>query len=81
MFSIALRHAEHTRKYNVVTSQASGWDLTLTEDLKPTRQVHYDDWHRVERALATLQLEVRELTAKGWHVDPENRSHPPALQS
>ena len=69
MFSIALKHEEHTRNYRVSTSKLSGWELTLTEDLKPTRHVHYEDWHRVERALATLQLEVRELTAKGWRVE------------
>ena len=69
MYSIALRQAEHTRKYHVSQSNVSGWDLTLHEDLRPTRQVHYDDWHRVERAMATLQLEVRELTAKGWCVE------------
>jgi hypothetical protein len=69
MFSIALRHAEHTRKYRVSPSDTSGWDVTLLEDLQPVRQVHYDDWHRVERAMATLQLEVRELTARGWLVE------------
>jgi hypothetical protein len=69
MFSIALRQAEHTRKYRVSPSDISGWDLTLLEDLRPIRQVHYDDWHRVERAVATLQLEVKELTAKGWRVE------------
>jgi hypothetical protein len=69
MFSIALRHAEHTRKYRVSPSDISGWDLTLLEDLRPVRQVHYDDWHRVERAVWTLQLEVKELTAKGWLVE------------
>ena len=69
MFAIALKHDQHTRDYRVTVSQPSGWQLTLTEDLKPTRQVHYEDWHRVERALQTLQLEVNALTAKGWHVE------------
>jgi hypothetical protein len=69
MFSIALRHDEHTRKYRVTASQLSGWELTLTEDTKPTRQLHYDDWHRVERALLTWQLEIEELTGKGWQVE------------
>jgi hypothetical protein len=73
MFSIALRHADHTRNYQVSPSQPSGWELTLVEDLKPTRHVHYDDWHRVERALATLQLEVSELTAHGWQVESRRR--------
>ena len=68
MFAIALRHDDHTRKYRVTPAPKSGWELTLTEDLKPTRHVHFDDWHRVELALATLELEVSELTAKGWQV-------------
>jgi hypothetical protein len=69
MFSIALRQAGHTRNYRVSPSDVSGWDVTLLEDLRPIRHVHYDDWHRVERAVATLQLEVRELTAKGWSIE------------
>ena len=70
MFAIALRQAEHTRNYHVTAAQPSGWELTLLEDQQPTRQVHYEDWHRVERALATLQLEVMALTANGWRVEP-----------
>ena len=66
MFSIALRHEQHTRKYRVTPSHESGWELTLTEDLKPTRHVHFDDWHRVERAVATLELEIRALRDEGW---------------
>jgi hypothetical protein len=76
MFSIALRHDQHTRKYRVTPARESGWELTLTEDLKPTRHVHFDDWHRVERALETVQQEVMELTAKGWHVE-----HAPGVPS
>ena len=68
MYSIALRHEDHTRKYRVTPARESGWELTMIEDLKPTRQVHFDDWHRVERALAALQMEVLELTANGWKV-------------
>ncbi len=68
MFSIALRHDEHTRKYRVTPGQESGWELTLTEDSQPKKTVCYQDWHRVERALAALQLEVLELTANGWKV-------------
>ena len=73
MFSIALRQAEHTRNYRVAASQSFGWELTLLEDLKPTRHVHYEDWHRVERALFTLQLEVSALTAQGWQIESHRR--------
>lgn len=69
MFAIALRHEQHTKNYRVSYAQSSGWELTLTEDLQPTRHVHFEDWHRVERALAALQLEIHELRSKGWHVE------------
>jgi hypothetical protein len=68
MFSIALRHDDHTRKYRVMPGRESGWELTLTEDSQPKKTVRFQDWHRVERALAALQLEVLELTANGWKV-------------
>ena len=73
MFSIALRHNQHTREYAVSVSQASGWELTLQEDLERTRQVHFDDWHRVERAVAVVRLEVEGLTARGWRVERASR--------
>jgi hypothetical protein len=69
MYAIALRHDKHTRQYAVSHSQPSGWDLTLEEDRRRVRRVHYDDWHRVERAVAVLQLEVNELTSRGWQVE------------
>ena len=69
MFSIALRHEEHTRQYAVSASQPSGWELTLQEDLKRTRRVHFEDWHRVERAVAVVRREVEDLTARGWRVE------------
>ena len=69
MFSIALRHEQHTRQYAVSASQLSGWELTLQEDLERTRSVHFEDWHRVERAVAVVRREVEDLTARGWRVE------------
>jgi hypothetical protein len=69
MFSIALRHEQHTRQYAVSASQPSGWELTLQEDLERTKRVHFEDWHRVERAVAVVRLEIEELTSRGWHVE------------
>ncbi len=69
MFSIALRHEQHTRQYAMSASQPSGWELTLQEDLERTRSVHFEDWHRVERAVAVVRLEVENLTARGWQVE------------
>jgi hypothetical protein len=69
MFSIALRHEQHTRQYAVFVSRNSGWELTLQEDRERTRRVHFEDWHRVERALAVVRLEIQDLTARGWRVE------------
>jgi hypothetical protein len=69
MFSVALRHEQHTRQYAVSASQPSGWELTLQEDLERIKRVHFEDWHRVERAVAVARLEIEELTSRGWRVE------------
>jgi hypothetical protein len=69
MFSIALRREQHTRQYAVSASQPSGWELTLQEDLERIRSVHFEDWHRVERAVAVVRLEIEGLTATGWRIE------------
>jgi hypothetical protein len=69
MFSVALRHEQHTRQYHVVASQPSGWELTLQEDLERVKRVHFEDWHRVERAVAVVRIEIEELTSRGWRVE------------
>jgi hypothetical protein len=65
MLSIVLRKADKTRRYSISTLGACGWEVTLEREGE-TRRVCYDDWHRVERALAIVRLEVSELTARGW---------------
>ena len=50
-------------------SQPSGWELTLQEDLERIKRVHFEDWHRVERAVAVVRLEIEDLTSRGWHVE------------
>ena len=74
MFSIALRHDQHTREYAVSPSPTSGWELTLQEDFERTRRVHFEDWHRLERAVAVVRLEVRDLTERGWRVERASAS-------
>jgi hypothetical protein len=44
----------------------AGWEVTLEREGERTRHV-YDDWHRVERALARFELEVNQLREQGWH--------------
>jgi hypothetical protein len=66
MLSISLRHAEHIRHYSIVPLAGSGWEMKVEEDLKVTRRVLYQDWHRVERAASVIRLEVSDLTERGW---------------
>ena len=73
MFFISLRHEQHTREYVLSASRPSGWELTLQEDLERTRRIHFEDWHRVERAVAVVKLEVEHLTARGWRVEHASR--------
>jgi hypothetical protein len=68
MFSIRLRRAEHVRRYTIRSTRGSGWEVSLEEDRTLTRHVRYDDWHRVERALAMFRREVADLAAQGWEV-------------
>ena len=65
MFSISLRNADHIRTYSIAALNPAGWEVKLEREGELTRHV-YHDWHRVERALALFQLEVGELTQRGW---------------
>jgi hypothetical protein len=69
MFSITLRKADQTRRYSISSLGRSGWEVTREREGE-TRHVFYDDWHRVERTLAMFQLEVSELTERGWQEIP-----------
>jgi hypothetical protein len=70
MFILRLRYADHTRHYSIRSAGTEGWEVRLVEDRTLRRLNHYRDWHRVERALASFEREVRELTARGWQVAP-----------
>jgi hypothetical protein len=65
MFTVILRKADEIRRYSISTPGESGWEV-IRETARETHHVFYDDWHRVERALAMFRLEVSELTEHGW---------------
>jgi hypothetical protein len=71
MFHLSLRSANHVRHYSIVPTDRAGWEVTLEEDRMLRRHDLYQDWHRVERALALFEREVSELTEQGWRVAPE----------
>lgn len=67
MFAVTLRQADHERRYSIVRDP-HGWEIRLEADSKLQRLDHYEDWHRVERAMALFARETSELQESGWRV-------------
>jgi hypothetical protein len=67
MFDVRLRHSDHVRHYSISALTPQGWEVRLEEDRQIRRRDVYQDWHRVERALLLLELEVLRLREHGWH--------------
>jgi hypothetical protein len=68
MFALTLRQADHVRRYSIARTGLFGWEIRFEEDSKLQRLDHYQDWHRVERALASFARETSELQESGWRV-------------
>ncbi len=66
MFSVVLRKSDRVRRYAVSALDDTGWQVTRENDGEPPRQIFYHDWHRLERALAIVELEVSRLVNDGW---------------
>lgn len=60
-----LHHDGHTRRF-AIAERGGAWEVRAEEDSRLVRQAHYDDWHRVERALTRIRVEVRALEESGW---------------
>ena len=67
MYEKCLRHDGHTRRFAIAES-GGAWEVRTEEDSRLVRKVRYDDWHRVERALQTIRLEILTLQDAGWVV-------------
>ena len=76
MFERNLSCDGHTRRFLIESRGADGWIVREERDEAVVRSKTYDDWHRVERARAAMQVEIAGLTARGWVVD----QRPPAVQ-
>jgi hypothetical protein len=68
MFSKTLTQAGHTRCFSVSARHSSGWEVRIEQDSQVVRQVLYTDWHRVERAMGSIEREVGDLEAQGWRT-------------
>ena len=67
-FVKSLRNQEQTRRYSIV-ALPDGWEVKEERDSEVVRKVHYQDWHRVERARQSFTIKLRELKASGWTVE------------
>ncbi len=66
MFNHRLEHQGRTRGFLISTRAAGGWDVLEEQDRRVVREVHYDDWHRVERQLNVFTMRVEVLKNEGW---------------
>jgi hypothetical protein len=66
MFQRHLQHEGRTREFRIAPTTTGGWEVVEALDRAVVRQVHYDDWHRVERARTVFELQARLLTDAGW---------------
>ncbi len=66
MFVKELRQAGHVRKFSVKKLGESGWEVRDVQDEHVLRQVHYTDWHRVERAVNIFNILIDDLESRGW---------------
>ena len=70
MFAQELTNAGHVRRFEVRSEGADGWEMRVEEDSTVVRQKRITDWHRVERAISRLTLEIDELQSAGWTPRP-----------
>jgi hypothetical protein len=61
-----LLRADHSCSFQILAAHPAGWEATEQRDRDVIQQQHYEDWHRVERALARFRREIDELRDQGW---------------
>jgi hypothetical protein len=66
MFAKELRQAGHTKRFSISDAGNAGWEVRVEQDSEVVRRVYYTDWHRVERAVLMMSLQVSELEDNGW---------------
>ena len=72
MFAKELTQAGHTKRFTISEASGEGWEVCVEQDSQVVRRVHYTDWHRVERAVLIMSLQVSELEDSGWRESQPN---------
>ena len=66
MFNKELHQAGHVRKFSITRLGEAGWQVSDVQDEHVLRQVYYNDWHRVERAVNMFNILIEDLESRGW---------------
>ena len=66
MYARTFHKAQQTRRFIITSLEANGWEVRDEQDAQVLRRVQYTDWHRVERAVLMMSLEVSALEGNGW---------------
>ena len=64
-FDKCLKYQDNTRRYSIHITEV-GWEVREERDSKVVKKVHYQDWHRVERARRSIAIELDHLQRDGW---------------
>ena len=64
-FDKSLRFLEKTLRYSIAATE-TGWEVREERNSEIVRKVHYQDWHRVERARRNISIELDSLRQQGW---------------
>jgi hypothetical protein len=54
----------------VITADINGWNIREEADALILKQIHRDDWHRVERDCLLFEIAAVELKRDGWTEVP-----------
>ena len=65
MYATSLRKQLQVRRFTI-RHVRPGWEVLDQSDSHILKQVIYQDWHRVERAIAMFEQEEAALEASGW---------------
>jgi hypothetical protein len=70
MFTQELTNAGHVRRFEIRSEGADGWEMRVEEDSAVLRCQRFTDWHRVERAITRVSIEIAALQDAGWTLRP-----------
>lgn len=71
MYAKTLIRAAQIRRFIITPQPTSGWEVREETDSVVTRRALYEDWHRVERARRSFEVEALSLHERGWVEDPQ----------